>query len=288
LKIAKRVFSLLLLLAAGTVAHAGDAPLRVLPLSPALAEWAAELIGLDPIVGITEYTDYPAGIEKKKNIGPYYRINFEVAMSLKPTLVLASQDGNSKDQIELFRSKKVPVVLVGSSSIEEMIRGMRDVAAALGRSEQAEEKLKPLIARLKNLEAKYAGAEKLNSRKILVQVSADPLVVMGRKTYLQDLFQKMRFENVVESPTSTYPRLSIESVLAKNPDTILILAMKNDAKSNERMRSLWNAYPKLSAVKNDRVRILISDELMRPGLRLVQGIDALEKSLEFEKRSTHE
>lgn len=271
-----------LLLVCTSVCADENAPLRVLPLTPALAEWASELVGLEPIVGITEYTDYPKGIETKPKVGTYNRINFEVAMSLKPTLVLASRDGNARDQIEKFREKNVNVILTDSTSFNEMIEGMRAVAHALGKDDVAEDKIKKLKSKFSSLAGKYAVQSK-RPRSILVQVSSDPLIVAGRKTYLNDLLKNLNFENIVTDQKSTYPRLSIESALSKNPEVILILAMKDDPNLNDRMRSTWSRYPKLKAVKENQIHLIYSDELMRPGMRLIQGMEALETELKPKK-----
>src|SRR4051812_6042349 len=78
-----------------------DHPARVVALAPSLAELAADLSGnqLEKIVGVSDYTDYPPRLEKTPSVGPYSRFNLEKVVALKPDLVLATLDGNPRDQV---------------------------------------------------------------------------------------------------------------------------------------------------------------------------------------------
>jgi hypothetical protein len=45
------------------------------------------------------------------------------------------------------------------------------------------------------------------------------------------------------------------------------------------MANQWATYPQLKAVKSRQVRILRSDALLRPTLRLLEGLSLLEQAI---------
>src|SRR5437868_2217075 len=74
---------------------------RIVTVTPALGELVSDFLKgqLQRLVGVSEYTNYPVSLQKITSIGPYHQFNLEKVTALRPDLVFASTDGNSKDQI---------------------------------------------------------------------------------------------------------------------------------------------------------------------------------------------
>jgi iron complex transport system substrate-binding protein len=279
-------FSRLLLNAAlilGTVGASAAEPTksRVVTLIPSLGEIAAEILGGEErIAGVVEYTDFPATLSKKPTVGTYAKPNLEKIISLKPDLVLASRDGTPPALIVRLERLKIPVLTVGTDSIEKLRESCLMIGEAVGTDEGAK-----LAARIdREIEAVKARAErrKKNSRahpKVLLQVGDEPLVVVGGTGFLDEALAILGVTNAYADSKQPFPRVSVEDALKRDPEVILLIALGNDLKPFERAKKRWESYPKLAATRGGRIRILRSDSLVRPGPRFAQGLRELEAAL---------
>jgi iron complex transport system substrate-binding protein len=248
-------------------------------LAPSLGELAADLSGerISQIVGVSEYTDYPPALSKVASIGQYARFNLEKVVALKPDLVLATLDGNPKDQVLHLRELGVPVVVVATANLKDVEGSMRLVGQAMGEGEAGEDMAKRFATGLARFRA-AAEAHRVPDR-VLLQIGDDPLVVTGGGTFLQDALESVGARNAYSDATNHYPRPSLEDVVHRDPDAILILALGHDLKPFEAMAARWAAWPALKAVKTRRVRVLQGDAVLRPTMRLLEGLALLKMAV---------
>lgn len=81
----------------------------------------------------------------------------------------------------------------------------------------------------------------------------------------------------------TYPRISVEQVLLKNPDVIIISSMERGGRF-ERAREEWLKWKEMPAVKQGRIHLVDSDLLDRPSPRIVQGLETMARLIHPEVR----
>jgi iron complex transport system substrate-binding protein len=227
-------------------------------------------------VGVTAYTDFPPSLKGKPSVGPYTKPNLEAVVALKPDLVLAGRDGTPKATVDRLRRLKIPVVTVATETIAGLRESYPIVGIALGKKREAERALTEFD---RALDALKTRAKKRTALRVLLQVGEDPLVVAGGKTFLNEGLEILGARNIYSDPEKTYPRVSVEDVLKKNPDAIVLLTMGNDDASFARAEKRWKSFPKLKATKENRVLRLRSDALVRPGPRFPEGLAALEHVL---------
>jgi iron complex transport system substrate-binding protein len=72
----------------------------------------------------------------------------------------------------------------------------------------------------------------------------------------------------------TYPRVSLEEVIRKRPEVIIISSMERGG-SYEEARRQWMKWPSIPAVRDRRVHLVDSDLLDRPSPRVVAGLETL-------------
>ncbi|MEO7162798.1 MAG: cobalamin-binding protein [Bdellovibrionia bacterium] len=255
-----------------------DRPLRIVTLVPSLGELAADFLKSDPgrIIGVSEYTDYPPSLQKVTSIGSYIHLNLEKILSLKPDLVLATLDGNRKDEISHLRELHVPVVVVKTGSFKEIDSSIQLVATVLGKVKEGEE----IVERLnKGLMQFRERAKTRASKKVMLQVGDDPLSVVGKKSFLHDAIELVGASNIYADADAHYPKPSLEDILKRDPDFIIVAAMGADIVPYLKMVSKWQQFPRLSAVKNKRVILLKSDALLRPTVRILGGLAQLEQTI---------
>jgi iron complex transport system substrate-binding protein len=248
---------------------------RIVTLAPSLGELAADLDTehLERVIGVSEYSDFPPALKKVPTIGPYHRFNLEKVVSLKPDLVLATKDGNAEDQIQHLRELGITVVVVDSSSFEWVGKSMRMAAEAMGVA-SAGEKMAAAFAR--GLSVVRGHSKGRPAKRVLLQLGEDPLIVAGGENFLNEALAAIGATNAYADSRARYPRPALEDAIARNPDVILVLALGEDRAVFEKMAGHWGEFGKLNAVKSGSVRVLRADPLLRPTLRLLQGLEALE------------
>ncbi len=77
-----------------------------------------------------------------------------------------------------------------------------------------------------------------------------------------------------------------ELILARRPDVIVELRYGDAVRAAEIPRAMqaWNALASVPAVRNGRVHVLVGDEFVTPGPRVVDAIRALARAIHPELR----
>ena len=264
----------------GANVHLQARPVRIVTLAPSLAELVYELSGSgDQLVGVSEYTDFPAELRKIKTVGPYAHFNLETVFALKPDLVLATSDGNPKDQIGHLRELGIPVIVVGTETFVQIENSITLISTALGKEKAGLSLIEKLRAGVKSIQSEVR-ARQSPAKKIVIQLGDDPVIVVGRGTFLHEAIGLVGAVNLYGDSPSHYPRPSVEDVVQKDPDVILILALSGDLSSFEKMAKKWERFSKLKAVQGKNIRILYADSLLRPTGRLLDGLRLLMKAVD--------
>lgn len=268
----------LALLLSGAHAHA-ELPRCVVPLTPSLAELTADLLGSDwnRICGVTEYADRPAALAQLPRVGRYDRFSIETVVALKPDLILAALEGNSKDQVERLRSLGLRVIVTSTPTLDAIADTTRQVARELGLAERGERQARAFSAALDGFRKRNQRMEQRPT--VLLQLGEDPLIVASQGSFLNDALSAVGARNAVNEVSPAYPRISKELVVARQPDWILVLALGRDRRPFQKMATAWTQLKALKAVRAKQVRVLVADSLLRPNASVLEGLFLLEKSL---------
>lgn len=255
---------------------------RIVTLAPSLGEISADLLGADlsPIVGVSEFTDEPPGLKAKPSVGPYHHFDLEKVKALKPDLILATYEGNSRDQVLHLKQLGLRVVLVEGGTLKNISASFETIGTALGEIEKGKAMRQQFERGVERLRTQGAAAKK--RLRIFLQLGDNPTITVGAGSYLNDVLQVIGAENVFGDQPAAYPRVSAEEVVKRNPDGILVLALghsEKDLQAFNLMASRWRDFPDLESVKHKRIEVLSSDELLRPTIRLLEGMDRLQKTI---------
>lgn len=256
----------------------GELPVikRVVALSPALAEVVAEIFegrvtnGYYALVGVTDYADTPEAVRSLPSVGPYSRVSLEKVIALKPDLILATEDGNAKDQIERLRGLGKLVVVIQTRDLEEVARSFEIIGAVLNLPEAGSMLATRFRQELAVLEAEVQKRPLRILRRVALQLGDDPLIFVGRKTFTADLVHKMGYAPIFQEFTQTYPRPSREHLLAHPPKEIWVLALGKDLKVFEKMRDRWLKYS-FKDGRKPTLRVIPADDWVRPTPRLLRA-----------------
>jgi iron complex transport system substrate-binding protein len=247
------------------------APKRIIPLAPSLTE-ILYFLGLgDNVAGVTEYSYYPPAAREKPIVGSYVDPNIEKIISLSPDLVIGTKDGNLPNSVYLLEQARIPVYVVNPRNVRDSLSSIDEIGSLCGVSDKAHQLVEKLNRRLEAVEAAVASRER---PLVFMQINSSPIMTVNKNTFLNDLITLAGGTNMTFDEPITYPRISIEEVIRKKPDIIIISTMETGGEF-EKARDEWMKWKSIPAVKNNRVYLIDSDIINRPSQRIIDGLEAM-------------
>jgi len=271
-----RRLALALILAATLSAQ----PQRIVSTAPSITELLYALGLGDRIVGVTRFCRYPPEAQQKPKIGDYINPNLETITALKPDLVIVQT--NPVRLAERLGALHLHTLEINQENIAAIYNSIRVVGDATGTSPRATQLIASIRAKLDEIRARAAS---LHPVRVMFVVGRSPnrldgLVVVGKASYLNEVFELAGGVNIFRDAVAAYPAVSMEEVIARNPEVIIDMGDMSDTVnvSDEHKRSvvaLWNRMAVVSAVKQHRVFAVSSDSYVTPGPRVVDAARAI-------------
>ncbi|MGW8273232.1 MAG: ABC transporter substrate-binding protein [Thermodesulfovibrionales bacterium] len=246
-------------------------PRRIISLAPAITEILFAL-GLDEqIVAVTKFCDRPVQAESKVKVGGMANPSLEAVVSLRPDIVVMTTDGNPREFEERLRRIGFRTYVFRARKIPELPDAIREMGNALDVRERAENLAGNIESSLERLRERSARPRDASGHRALFIVWPEPLIVAGRGTAADDALSILGWENVAAEANSQYPRYSIEEVIGRSPDVILIGSGRG---MRELSQGILEKLSMTKAVRSGRV-YYVSDALYRLGPRVIEGIEEL-------------
>jgi len=243
---------------------------RVVSLAPSITESLFAIGAGERVAGVTDYCSYPDAARRKPRVGGMLSPSLEAIAALKPDLVVLSMEGNQREDFGALNRLGVPVFVTNPRNLNGIAKSLRDLGALTGHREQAETLATELVRRADSLTAVAASFPRVRT---LLVVSLQPLVVVGRGTFLQELLDRAGADNLAAGAATTYPAFSREAVVAGNPETLLFMADILPRGSD--LASLFPEWSGLACVRSGRIHRLDPDLLSRPGPRAAEALRLL-------------
>jgi iron complex transport system substrate-binding protein len=249
--------------------------LRIVSLAPSLTETVYALGLQDRLVGDTDFCDYPADAQKKTKVGGAINPSLEVIAHLKPDLVLVTKHLNTLDTVHSLDALGIASYATDPRTVDEIIASSKRLAEVLEAPEAGISVAEDLQKRLGVLQQKIGG---LAPRKVLFVVWTDPLISIGKDTFIADALRRAGGESIVDSKQD-WPQVNLEEVARLQPE-FLIFAESHSEKMPQNFDVLATrpAWRILNAVRN-RNYAVISDAVNRPAPRIVSAIEDLAAKL---------
>ncbi|MFH0821457.1 MAG: helical backbone metal receptor, partial [Pseudomonadota bacterium] len=249
-----------------------------------LTEMVFALDAGDRLVGRTERCNVPRQALKVPEIGAYLNPDIERVLAARPDLVLANLSATRKEVVERLARMGIPVFVADSVSIDGICSVIARVGTLLHREARSRDIVAGIHERLKALRVRVTGSDRPT---VLFAVGTRPLVAAGGKSFVGALIREAGGVNIAEDAPKPFVRYSIEEVMNKDPDIILVL---NKECVGDQCIDLWKEHGALTAVKKGRVHPLDADLMARPSPRIMDGLEELARILDSVRsgRSTME
>jgi iron complex transport system substrate-binding protein len=248
-------------------------PERIVSMAPGHTETLYALGLGERVVGVTAYCNYPADATEKPQVGDFAGIDLEMVVGLDPDLVLAStlQMG---DVVPALQEHGIAVVVATPESIMEVLTTIDLVGKITGRQETAQ----ALVAALRERIDAVQEAVRDRPRPTVFWELGAELFTVGPGSFVDDLITVAGGENVAADADSPWPQLSVEVIILKDPQ-VIVLADHNYGETAE-MLNERPGWAEISAVKEGRVIEITNDDIVsRPGPRIVEGLEFLARAL---------
>ena len=253
-------------------------PGRIVSMAPNLTEILFALGLGDKIVGVAAGSDYPPRAVSKPKMGTFWQPSIEAVIAAKPDLVITlgfSQQRNLAQRLERIGYRTATVNIERISELSEAIRTIGEVT---GRKPRADELVRAIREKLKNLSVLVGAREKV---KILWVVQREPLRVAGRNTFVNEMIELAGGENAIGPTVHKYPPISSEQVYACGADVIIEPAMTTKDLGAQRAGAVkyWSRFKNIGPVKNGRVYVIDGDIVSRLGPRLYEAVETIARCL---------
>lgn len=254
-----------LLLLACTSASAVE---RVVSLAPSLSEIMLDLDAADLLVGVLDGGERPAALAGMPSVGRYGQVEMETLIALKPDLLLLWPGSVSAAQRAQLEGLGIATFIAEPHSLDQLAEQFALIGARIGRAEQGRRVQARFASGLAELRQRYARAEPL---RVFYQVWNQPLYTVGGSQIISDAIAVCGGRNVFADLQLPAPQVSVESVLARDPQVILgASAAQLDG---------WRTWTQLAAVRRGQLWSVPDMGLERPSLQMLEATAQLCRQL---------
>jgi iron complex transport system substrate-binding protein len=238
-------------------------PQRIVSLAPSVTEVLFALGAGDRVAGITSYCDYPPEAKLKPTVGDTLKPSLEKMVALKADLVIISTSSQVEASVRRLEELGIPVYVSNPRSLDGVLDSIGRIGELIGNRERANQLTDDLRARIAAVETRVAGTGRPS---VFVILGTEPLITAGAGSFINDLINRAGARSISAEANGDYPQYSIEAVVARQPEIILLQAGGNELP--ERLRQT-------PAARSNRVYHIDDDLLLRPGPRVVDGFERI-------------
>jgi iron complex transport system substrate-binding protein len=238
---------------------------RVVSLAPDFSELLFDVGAGDALKGTVEYSDYPAAAKQVPRLGDAFHVDIEKLLALKPDLVLVWQGGTPQPLIDKLRSLKLNVLAIGTHELPDIAANLETLGRLTGHDDKAQLAADDFRTRLNALRKSYADRAPLT---VFYEISDQPLFTVGGGQSISRIIEVCGGHNVFADLTDLAPAVSLESVIARDPQ--VIVTGDAEGQAGDRLKD-WQRWPKLAAVQSGNFVTLNDDWISRSTPRILDA-----------------
>ena len=191
-------------------------PERIVSTVPSQTELLFDLGLESKIVGITRFCVLPKDkTSKKVKVGGTKNLDLEKIYELRPDLIIAGKEENTKEQIEELK-RHFPVWITEVTGVDSALHMIRDVAAITGTAQKGKEIIDAI-----NRQLDIFKKHLFPVRRTLYFIWRNPYMVAANHTFINGLMESTNFDNAAKN-LERYPVLDEKMIKKMDPEVILL------------------------------------------------------------------
>jgi iron complex transport system substrate-binding protein len=239
---------------------------RIISLAPHLTEILFSLEVGDLIEGTSRFSDYPDAAMQIPVVGDAFTVSVEAVVELQPDIIFAWSTGGANRSLERLKRLGYPIYMNEARTLKDIGRTVQAMANLVGRSGRGEELQKQSDEKIASLQEMYKSRETVS---VFFQISDQNLYSINGEHLISQGIDVCNGKNVFSDSKISVPLVSKESVLALDPDFIVI--SKPEDGSESIWKEQWGQYEGFA----DKLRWIDPGLISRPSLRMLDGIERL-------------
>lgn len=196
-----------------------EVPQRIVCLVPSITELLVDLGLEDALVGVTKFCVHPYHLKSTKTIvGGTKQVKKEVVSSLKPDVIIANKEENTLEIVQDLQ-EIAPVIVTNIITIDEVM-DMISLFGLLFNKRMESQKINDKLDFL--LRDFMRWVSPLPEMKAAYFIWADPYMVAGDDTFINEMLRLSKFTNVYSS-RGRYPEVEIKKIrLEGDPEVVFL------------------------------------------------------------------
>jgi iron complex transport system substrate-binding protein len=232
---------------------------RVVSLVPSATDIIVAMGGRPLLVGRTRYDRDPS-VAAVPSVGGVLDPDLEQLTALHPDLVVGWV-GERKSLGAQVAAAGAAFYAVPIRDTQDVYTSTRAIGALLGRDSAAAALISTVRDSMAAVHASVAGR---GTPTVLYVIWGNPPMTAGSKTFIGELIGVAGGRDAFGEGFTDYPNVSMEQIVRRAPDVILLSVGENTQRGAEQLRNApgWGSLP---AVRAGRVVEVSADLMNRPG-----------------------
>ncbi len=244
--------------------HESTPARRIVSLLPSFTELLFAIGAGDRVVGRTQWCDYPPAVLSVPSVGDGLPPNIEAVMARQPDLVVLYNAGPNVTAAKQLERAGIRTVLIDLNRLEDLGPAARTLGRLTGRERRADS----LAFAMDSLLLHQPPPP---STTLAFVVWDNPPIIIGHGSYLDQLAAQAGARNVFSDIAAPSAQVSLETIVARDPQWIAVLSDSGTAPAFARRRE-WRA---VRAVRDGHFLLLAGSLFGRPGPRSGKAIRQL-------------
>ncbi|NHN26885.1 ABC transporter substrate-binding protein [Flavobacterium jejuense] len=197
-----------------------NTPKRIVSLVPSQTELLYDLGLEDDIVGVTKFCIHPYHLKATKTVvGGTKKIKFDKIKALQPDIIICNKEENTKEIVEEL-SQICPVWVTDILTIEDNSKMIQDFGLLFNKRTDAQKWIDKTNFALQDFKQFIKDRP---IKKAAYFIWANPYMVAGNSTFINELLQLNHFSNIYENKESRYPEVELRKIrLEGDPDYVFL------------------------------------------------------------------
>jgi iron complex transport system substrate-binding protein len=245
-------------------------PQRIVSLSPASTEILFAVGAENQIVAVSDFSDYPPQAQNLPKVGGFdgKTLSLEKILSFNPDFVYLTNVMHNH-LIPHFESLNIDYYLSDANSFEQVKNEILQIAKITGHTSTGENLVKEIDSAINKINSQN---QLLQKPTVYWEVWNSPFMSVGNSSFITDLINTAGGINIFQEIAQAYPTVSEETIVAKNPQIIIIPQNSGITVDSVKNRKGWS---QIDAVKNDKIFIVDDNLLTRSGARIGESAEYL-------------
>ncbi len=189
-------------------------PQRIISLVPSQTELLFHLGLSTEVIGITKFCIHPLEWYKNKSrMGGTKNLNFRKISALKPDLIIANKEENTKEQIEILATE-FPVWVSDIKTIHDAATMINQIGILVNKEEHAT----TISSRIQN---DFANLPSIPKQRVAYLIWKKPWMCAGGDTFINNIIEQMGWVNVF-ADKMRYPEINLSAIINNNTDRVLL------------------------------------------------------------------